>query len=274
MKIFEPGIQSAYNTHKFKEGEKGMKCCSCPRVMTLAEWEEKRKCFCQSRNAVLAVARYSAPTHLQTRHQSLNPQNTRANTSSATARNTHPNSTVTPGGISRSATSHSSDSRVRSSFSGSMAVILALFLGGGLWVVRPHLGTLIKNTPIETTNKNTSIQLTPKQVIAQYYQLATLNTTAALDLLSDEYKASYNHNQGDDSAKSFWNTIQKVEIYAFLTLKKSENKHKIKIWLKYLTVDGYTACESQVIDVVLNRTKNKWLIDKTGNVEQKFNCEQ
>ncbi|KPQ39241.1 MAG: hypothetical protein HLUCCO16_08925 [Phormidium sp. OSCR] len=123
-------------------------------------------------------------------------------------------------------------------------------------------------------NENSQPQLNPKEVITQYYNLAPSDRISALNLLSDEYKAWYNQNDGGNSAKSFWNTIQTVEIYAFLTLSQSENKHQIKVWLKYLTVDGYTACESQVIEVVLSQTENKWLIDKTGNVEQKFNCEQ
>lgn len=252
METFEPGIQSAYITHQFKEGEQGMKCRSCPRVMTIAEWQDRRRCFCQSTNAVLAVARSSAPTRLQTSHNSLNHQNTRVNTPCYT-----------------------SSSNSRSSFSGWIrAVIVALFLGGGWWAVRPYINNIIQENSLISSTQSTPSQLTPKEVITQYYQLATSNQTAALDLLSDEYKAWYNQNDGGNSAKSFWNTIQTVEIYAFLTLSQSDNKHQIKVWLKYLTVDGYTACESQIIEVVLSQTENKWLIDKTGNVEQKFNCEQ
>ncbi|MBW4497492.1 MAG: hypothetical protein KME26_31395 [Oscillatoria princeps RMCB-10] len=68
METFEPGIKSAYSLHQFREGEQGMKCLrpGCTRVMTIAEWEEKRRCFCQYTNAVLATARSAPPTRLET----------------------------------------------------------------------------------------------------------------------------------------------------------------------------------------------------------------
>ena len=65
-----------------------------------------------------------------------------------------------------------------------------------------------------------------------------------------------------------------MKVYAILTLSSSNTKHQIKVWLEYLTIDGYTACESQVIDVILDPSKNQWLIDQTGNVEQKLYCEK
>jgi len=285
MDIFEPGIQSGYSTHQFKEGEQGMKCCSCPRVMTIAEWKEKRKCFCQNTNAVLAVARSSAPTRLQTRNNSLNHQNTRVNTSSTTARNTNTNLNVTPASISRSSTSpsrssstsysSSSNSRERSSLPGWIgAAMIALFLGLGVWQSQSNQALFFKNNIEQNSDstQNSPPQLDPKEVITQYYQLAPSNKTAALALLSDPYKELYKkYNQGND--KSFWNTIQSVKVYAILTLSSSNTKHQIKVWLEYLTIDGYTACESQVVDVILDPSKNQWLIDQTGEVEQKLYCE-
>jgi len=269
METFEPGIQSAYSTHQFKAGEQGMKCRSCPRVMTLAEWQEKRKCFCQSPNAVRAVACSSAPTRLQPRNNSSNHQNTRVNISA---------STVTPPSVF-SRYSSPSNSRDRSfSLRWIKLVIITFVLGGVFWQIKSNNWLFFsKNSErnsISHSNQNSLSQLTAKEAITQYYKLAPSNRTSALDLLSDEYKKLHKQNDGGNSAKSFWNTIQEVEIYAFLTLRRSENKYKIKVWLKYFTVDGYTACESQIIEVVLDERKNKWLINKTSNIEQKFNCEQ
>ncbi|MFB2980173.1 hypothetical protein [Microseira sp. BLCC-F43] len=49
--------------------------------MTITEWDEKRRCFCQSTNAVPAIARPAPPTRLQTnRTTGLNPSNTTSNT--------------------------------------------------------------------------------------------------------------------------------------------------------------------------------------------------
>ena len=56
MKRFTPGIDSAYATHCFVAGERGMKCLDCNKVMTMAEWSEKRRCFCRSTNVSAAVA--------------------------------------------------------------------------------------------------------------------------------------------------------------------------------------------------------------------------
>ncbi len=56
MERFTSGINSVYTNHYFVAGERGMKCRNCNRVMTIEEWEEKRRCFCGSTDAVLAIA--------------------------------------------------------------------------------------------------------------------------------------------------------------------------------------------------------------------------
>ena len=265
MEIFEPGIQSAYSTHQFKEGEKGMKCRSCPRVMTIAEWEEKRKCFCQSTNAVRAVARSSAPTRLQI--------NDKIPSKTATKTGYYPSGSTSY--------SSSSNSRERSSLPGwiggaIIALCLGFGLGLGVWKGQSNQALFVNNHAGQNSasTHNSPPKLAPKEVVTQYYQLAPSNKTAALALLSDPYKELYKkYNQGND--KSFWNTIQSVKVYAILTLSSSATKHKIKVWLEYLTNDGYIACESQVVEVILDRSKNKWLIDRTGDdLEQKLYCEK
>jgi len=68
METFEPGIKSPYVMHLFSEGERGMKCLSCSKVMTIAEWKDRKKCFCKSTDVVAAVACSSVPIRLQTRN--------------------------------------------------------------------------------------------------------------------------------------------------------------------------------------------------------------
>jgi len=81
METFEPGLRSVYTQYTFRVGERGMKCLACGKVMTITEWDEKRRCFCQSTNAVPAIARPAPPTRLQTnRTTGLNPSNTTSNT--------------------------------------------------------------------------------------------------------------------------------------------------------------------------------------------------
>ena len=155
-------------------------------------------------------------------------------------------------------------------------VIITLLLGLGVWQVQSNQDLFLNHSLEENSDstQNSLPQLDSKEVITQYYQLATSNRTAALELLSDEYKNQYRQNSQRDSAKSFWNTINKVEIYAFLTLSNSENKYQIKVWLKYFRVDGYIACESQVIESVKDSHKNRWLINNISNIKQKPNCTQ
>ncbi|RUS92676.1 hypothetical protein DSM106972_098500 [Dulcicalothrix desertica PCC 7102] len=70
METFETGVNCAWTGHKFRANERGMKCLNpnCPRVMKISAWNERRRCFCGSTNAVEAIA-----------FSSINPVQTQAN---------------------------------------------------------------------------------------------------------------------------------------------------------------------------------------------------
>ena len=66
METFKVGIICPFLAEPFTEGEQGMKCADCPRVIKVAAWREKRRCFCGSTNAVLAIAS-SSTSHVSLR---------------------------------------------------------------------------------------------------------------------------------------------------------------------------------------------------------------
>jgi hypothetical protein len=284
METFEPGITSAYSTHTFRVGDPGMKCLNCPRVMTMDEWEEKSRCFCQSTNAIRAVARSTPPTRLQT---NLRPQLNRRNTISNSSPVTSTTSTSSPRSTSFSRydssrhTSPLSSNSTNSSNSSSSwhfsldirgcATALALLLGLG-WCTAQFGQSSRKKTPQTASTQSLTPQLNPQQVVQKYYELAPSNRKAAKALLSDAYKNWYKQNNTDSAAASFWDSINKVEVYQLANLFQSENNYKLKVWLKYSKKDGGQPCESQEVEVVLDRSKAQWLIDKTDNIEQKPDC--
>jgi hypothetical protein len=258
METFEPGVQSAYSTHQFREGEEGMKCLrpGCPRVMTLSEWQEKRRCFCQSTDAVRAIARSERPTRI-----SVSPNRPNPPISRPTPRTPVP---ATPLSITPNPPQ----------YAWRWAGLLVLLLGlGGL------TGPIVQfsqNRAARNANQATlDPQFTPKEVITRYYQLAPVNRTAAIALLSDDYKNYYKVNQSHENVKNFWNTIKKVDIYLFQTLSSaSPDQSKVKVWLRYLTSDNITACESLIVELILDKNQGLWLIDKTSDVQQKPSCRQ
>lgn len=284
METFEPGITSAYNTHTFRVGQQGMKCLNCPRVMTMDEWEEKRRCFCRSTNAISAVARSTPPTRLQTNlRPQLNRRNTISNSSpvTSTTSTSSPRSTSSSGSDSSRYTSPiSSNSTNSSNSSGSRnfpfdirgcATALALLLGLG-WCTAQFAQSSRNQTQQTASTQNLQPKLTPQQVVTKYYQLAPSNREGAKALLSDAYKNWYKQNSADTNAKSYWDEINKVEVYNFANLSQSQSNHKIKIWLKYSRKDGGQPCESQEVEIILDQSKAQWLIDKTDNIEQKPDC--
>lgn len=283
METFEPGITSAYSTHTFRVGEPGMKCLNCPRVMTMDEWQEKSRCFCQSTNAVRAVARSAPPTRLQTNVRPQNRQNTIPRTSlvTSTTSTSSPRSTSSSGSNSSRYTSPvSSNSTNSNNSSGSRnfpfdikayGTALALLLGLG-WCTAQFAQSSRNNTQQTVSTQNLQPQLNPQQVVQKYYQLAPSNREGAKALLSDAYKNWYKQNNTDSAAASFWDSVNKVEVYQLANLSQSENNYKIKVWLKYSKKDGGQPCESQDVEVLLDKSKAQWLIDKTDNIEQKPDC--
>ncbi|MBW4497491.1 MAG: hypothetical protein KME26_31390 [Oscillatoria princeps RMCB-10] len=274
MVTFEPGIKSPYSLHQFREGEQGMKCLrpNCPIVMTIAEWEQKRRCFCQFTNAVLATARSAPPTRLETnRRTGVNVSNTNSNTPATSSPtptvNSRPTSS-TGSSTSRNTTSLNSistnsggSSRTEGSPSSrkwGWAAILCIVFGIGWWTAQ--LGSFSKNyTALISSIQNRQPQLTPKQVIARYYQLAPSNRAEAKALLSDAFKKTYKQqNPKSNGTSSFWDSVNSVETYAFKTL----SNRQIQVWLKYIYKNGETACESRIVELIFDPNKSQWFIDK------------
>jgi hypothetical protein len=252
--------------------------------MTIDEWEEKSRCFCQSTNAVRAVARSTPPTRLQTNlRPQLNRQNTSFNTTPVTSRTSasSPRSTSSSSSDSSRYTSPLSSNSTNSSNSSGWGhfplnirggvTALALLLGLG-WCTAQFGQPSRNNTQQTASTQNLQPQLSPQQVVQKYYQLAPSNREGAKALLSDAYKNWYKKNNTDSAAASFWDSVNKVEVYHLENLPHSQNNYKIKIWLKYSKKDGGQPCESQEVEVILDRSKSQWLIDKTDNIEQKPDC--
>ncbi|XZO01312.1 MAG: hypothetical protein ACM65L_22900 [Microcoleus sp.] len=247
------------------------------------EWQEKSRCFCQSTNAVRAVARSAPPTRLQTNVRPQNRQNTIPRTSlvTSTTSTSSPRSTSSSGSNSSRYTSPvSSNSTNSNNSSGSRnfpfdikayGTALALLLGLG-WCTAQFAQSSRNNTQQTVSTQNLQPQLNPQQVVQKYYQLAPSNREGAKALLSDAYKNWYKQNNTDSAAASFWDSVNKVEVYQLANLSQSENNYKIKVWLKYSKKDGGQPCESQDVEVLLDKSKAQWLIDKTDNIEQKPDC--
>jgi hypothetical protein len=226
METFEPGIKSPYTLYQFREGEQGMKCLrpNCPYVMTIAEWEDKRRCFCQFTNAVLATARSAPPKPIKKKRRKWG-----------------------------------------------LAAILCIVFGLGWWTAQ--LGSFSKNyTALISSIQNRQPQLTRKQVITRYYQLAPSNRSEAKALLSDAFKKAYKQqNPKSNGTSSFWDSVNRVETYAFKTL----SNRQIQVWLKYIYKNGETTCESRIVELIFDSNKSQWLIDKMpeNQVEQNQYCD-
>jgi len=97
----------------------------------------------------------------------------------------------------------------------------------------------------------------PKQIIVRYYNLAPKDRRAAINLLSDSWRQEAAENVNDN----WWDSVRKVEVYAFRTFAKNNSQAKIKIWLKYHMRNGQTSCESLIFNLIFNQQKSTWLID-------------
>jgi hypothetical protein len=281
METFEPGISSAYSLYTFKVGEQGMKCTACPKVMTMEEWEEKRRCFCQSINAIPAIARSTPPTRLQTNQRIrvtpppiINPPITPIDlTVNSRSRNTNVSS--------NSSFTNVSPSRRESSYSSNgggywgCAILVFAIIATLSWCSNQFRQSTGNSLPQPLTSQISQPQLTPKQVIEMYYQLApSSDRKSANMLLSDAYKNWYkqkNININDPS--SFWNTINKVEVFKTEIINDSKTNQTVKTWLKYFSKNGEIACESQKMEVVFDSNKSQWLIDNIYDPEYNQECD-
>jgi DNA-binding helix-hairpin-helix protein with protein kinase domain len=149
----------------------------------------------------------------------------------------------------------------------------------------PNLSTIVsKNTKGDNSvncpsgynlivNQSSQPQLTPKQVITKYYQLAPSNRAEAKAFLRDALKAEYRQeNPNSDGKSDFWDAINSVETYSFKTEIQSPSNHQIRVWLKYFKKNGETACESERVGVMFDSSKGQWLINKVSDVEYNLDC--
>lgn len=111
--------------------------------------------------------------------------------------------------------------------------------------------------PATSSSQSTAQNSDPKQTIVKYYQLATTNRQEAIKLLSDPWRREAATRINDN----WWNSIRRVEVYAFKTFAKNNSKAKIKVWLKYHMKNGQTPCESLIFNLIFDRTRNQWLMD-------------
>ncbi len=111
----------------------------------------------------------------------------------------------------------------------------------------------------------------PKQTIVRYYQLATSNRKEAIQLLSDPWRREAAKRVNDN----WWDSIRRVEVYAFQTFAKNNSKAKIKVWLKYHMKNGQTPCESLTFNLIFDGRQNKWLMDSVepNSVIQQPSCD-
>lgn len=281
MEIFEPGTKSPYITYTFKLGDHGMKCLACSKVMTMEEWNGYRKCFCQSTNAVRAIARSAPPTSLQTnRRTGINSSNRTSNTPTRNTpiptvnqRNEIPSTGSNYSTRSSNTPTNSSTSTVNrvSTDNGNYGFLI----GAGAIIL--ILSAIALPTFLNQANKakqSEAKQLLPKQVITKYYQLAPSNQTEAKALLSDALKAAHRQkNPNSDGKSAFWDSMKSAETYSFKTEKESPSNHQIRVWLKYIYKDSATSCESQRVEVIFDSSKGQWLINKVyDDVEYNLDC--
>lgn len=157
-----------------------------------------------------------------------------------------------------------------------LAILLLLFLGywlGNSKFLDPIWFQEHKKKSPQSFNSSAQIKLTPKETIKKYYELATTDKKAAIELLSDRWR-QIEKQKKNKSPDNWWNSIRKVEVYAIKTLNQSANNAKIEVWLKYYMKNGDSACESRIFPLIFDRSRNKWLLDlPTDEPVQKLFCE-
>lgn len=155
-------------------------------------------------------------------------------------------------------------------------VIIGSVLAGGLVIAailfQPQFFVSISQNTPSSASSRTAINSDPLDTIVRYYNLAPKNRREAIKLLSDSWRRR-NSGKGNDR---WWNSVRKVEVYAFQTFAKNNSKAKIKVWLKYYMKNGATPCESLIVDFIFDRRKNKWLMDgiERDSVIQKPSCDR
>ncbi|EKD08044.1 protein kinase [Limnospira fusiformis KN01] len=114
-----------------------------------------------------------------------------------------------------------------------------------------------KTASQSSANQTAGLNSDPKQTIVRYYQLATSNRKEAIKLLSDPWRREAAKRVKDN----WWDSVRKVDVYAFQTFAKNNSQAKIKVWLKYHMKNGRTPCESLIFNLVFDHRQNQWLMD-------------
>ncbi|AFZ15621.1 hypothetical protein Cri9333_4855 (plasmid) [Crinalium epipsammum PCC 9333] len=251
METFEPGIASAYNTHNFTEGEEGIKCCTCPRVMTIYEWEEKRRCFCQGTNVVPARARSAPPTRLESNR-------TRASFSRSRQNNIVPPIAATNSTInSRSTTNINSTRTQNHAFSNKFMAIAALILFS--FCVQPVLN-LFNNLSLQLSQSR--LQIPPEQFMKNYYfKINSSKYEQAWEDLSPKFQAKSDlMPYGKTSYLNFWKS-RRVEIESINLVDQKSNYAEVNIRLRYFAQSRNLGSNYISYTLIWNSSKNNWQID-------------
>lgn len=114
-------------------------------------------------------------------------------------------------------------------------------------------------------------RLTPQQTVAKYYELATYDREAALELIGESWKRAERKNK--EEGIKFWSSIEQVRVYGTDIIEQSSNRVIVKVWLQYyMKYEDYNPCETRTFDVRLN-TDNQWVLHLPIDVVQKPSCD-
>ena len=131
-------------------------------------------------------------------------------------------------------------------------IIAAILIKPQSYIPRSH-----NNTTSSSALNRTGNTSAPEDTIVRYYQLAPSNRQEAIKLLSDSWRRRAAQRVNDN----WWDSIRRVDVYAFQTFAKNNSKAKIKVWLKYHMKNGQTPCESLIFNLIFDQNKSTWLID-------------
>ncbi len=158
--------------------------------------------------------------------------------------------------------------------------IIAVFLLIGQFALSALPVNRIRQMIVTSTSTRTSTPtrpsqppLTPQQTVAKYYELATSNREAALELMSERWKKAEKENW--EEGLKFWNTLEQVKVYNTEILEQSSNTVVVKAWLQYyIKYKDYTPCETLIFKLVLDTNQNKWVLSSARDVVQKPYCDR
>lgn len=115
--------------------------------------------------------------------------------------------------------------------------------------------------------------LTPQQTVAKYYELATSNREAALEIIGESWRENERENR--EEGIKFWNSIEEVRIYGTEVIDQSSSRVVVKVWLQYyMKYEDYNPCETRTFELRLDPNKNQWILYLPIDVIQKPSCDR